>query len=69
MPCSEEFGPLTTIPDHEFPSVVEKFIGFNFEHNSSLTNVADLIAWNEAHADIAMPKRTKPPSPHPGATH
>lgn len=44
-------------PDHEFASVLQDFIATNFEHDPKLTNLADLVAWNEAHAEEAMPER------------
>lgn len=56
-PLPGNCGSLTTISDHEFASVLEEFITMNFEHDPDLTNIADLVAWNEAHADVAMPER------------
>ncbi|KAF3761421.1 amidase signature enzyme, partial [Cryphonectria parasitica EP155] len=46
----------TTLLDHEFADVLEDFIATNFERDSSLANLADVVAWNEAHADKAMPE-------------
>lgn len=44
-------------PDHEFSGLLESFIATNFEHDPSLTNLADLVAWNQANPDLAMPER------------
>lgn len=43
--------------DHEFSDLLESFIATNFEHDPGLTNLADLVAWNHANADVAMPER------------
>ncbi|KUI59091.1 Glutamyl-tRNA(Gln) amidotransferase subunit A [Cytospora mali] len=40
----------------EFAGVFKDFISRNFEHNPKLTNLADLIVWNEDHAAQAMPE-------------
>lgn len=55
------------MPDHEFSGVFGDFLATNFEHNPKLTNLADLIAWNQAHAEEAMPERreTQHPAPPP----
>lgn len=45
------------ITDHEFSGLFESFIAANFEHDTSLTNLADLVAWNQANANMAMPER------------
>lgn len=45
------------LSDHEFAGVLEDFIATNFEQDTNLTNLADLIAWNESHVDLAMPAR------------
>ncbi|CAN8098535.1 unnamed protein product [Discula destructiva] len=45
-----------SISYYEFPTVLKSFIATNFDPEPSLTYLADLISWNEAHASIAMPK-------------
>lgn len=52
--------------DHEFPDALQDFMGTNFEHDPKLTNLADLVAWNQAHAEVAMPERRDTDTcPHP----
>lgn len=38
--------------------MLKNFITTNFESDPILKNLADLVAWNEAHAEQAMPERT-----------
>ncbi|KUI69308.1 hypothetical protein VM1G_05647 [Cytospora mali] len=45
-----------SISYYEFAGVFQDFISRNFEHNPKLTNLADLIVWNEDHAAQAMPE-------------
>ncbi|KAB5566785.1 amidase-like protein [Coniochaeta sp. 2T2.1] len=46
---------LTTVAYAEFPAQVEQFIT-NFKENPRIKNLADIIKWNEEHADIALPE-------------
>lgn len=46
--------------DHEFAGVLQSFLETNFEHDPRLTNLADVVAWNEAHTELAMPERKDP---------
>ncbi|KAH8775372.1 amidase-like protein [Diaporthe sp. PMI_573] len=48
---------LHSIAYHEFPKVLKDFISNNFEPDAKLTNLADLIAWNEENAAQALPKQ------------
>ncbi|KAK5995221.1 putative amidase [Cladobotryum mycophilum] len=45
---------LVTVAYHQFPAMIEEFINC-FHHNPEVINLKDIIAWNEKHADIAMP--------------
>ncbi|ROV91721.1 hypothetical protein VPNG_09964 [Cytospora leucostoma] len=42
--------------DHEFEGCLKDFISLNFEPDPNLTNLTDLVTWNEEHAAAAMPK-------------
>lgn len=42
--------------DYEFPSMIREFLG-NFEIKQDLRNLEDIVAWNEGHADRALPAR------------
>ncbi|KAJ0119828.1 hypothetical protein J7T55_014033 [Diaporthe amygdali] len=46
---------LHSVAYHEFSEVLEDFISTNFESDAKITNLADLIAWNEEHAAQALP--------------
>ncbi|ROV92149.1 hypothetical protein VSDG_07550 [Cytospora chrysosperma] len=41
---------------HEFSGVFKNFVSTNFERHPKLTNLTDLVAWNEEHAAQAMPE-------------
>ncbi|KAK7747238.1 hypothetical protein SLS53_001491 [Cytospora paraplurivora] len=43
--------------DHEFEGCLKDFISFSFEPDPNLTNLTDLVTWNEEHAAQAMPKQ------------
>lgn len=49
--------------DHEFRNNIKEFISANFEEDPKLTNLADIIIWNEEHAQEAMPAREFFPLP------
>lgn len=51
---------LPSLPDRQFPKVMEEFIRC-FEPDPSVTSLEDIIAWNEAHAEEAMPEREQSP--------
>ncbi|KAJ9144219.1 Amidase-like protein [Pleurostoma richardsiae] len=47
---------LMTVAYHEFPGQIEEFLAENFELDGELTNLADVIAWNERHTSQALPE-------------
>ncbi|PSR82679.1 amidase-like protein [Coniella lustricola] len=47
---------LMTVCYHEFPGVLRDFIATNFEHDPNIRDLRDIVAWNQAHAERAMPE-------------
>ncbi|KAL2206406.1 amidase-like protein [Sarocladium strictum] len=45
---------LTKVAYYEFPSLTKEFLG-NFEGDDGLTSLEDVVAWNDEHAEKALP--------------